>query len=124
MQDNNTPGTTPIIRQGMSIWYMSIGIFILMILLIIGLSVSKYLTQKNNQKIQSDITALESQIASASADRKTVIAGILESNTIRPSIDIKGLVRDFRVLAAKERVRFQGFSVKNDTITTTLIATE
>lgn len=52
-----------------------------------------------------------------------IVANILNSATIRPSLDLKTFVRSFRLAAAQANVRLQGFSIVNDTITSSLTAT-
>lgn len=73
---------------------------------------------------QKEITIVDTQIQTASTDRKIIIAQILNANSIRPSLDINGLVKEFQRAAITANVRLKGFSVSNDTIATTLIATE
>jgi hypothetical protein len=72
---------------------------------------------------KASLSELDATITTLSTDRKTVIANIIMNNTVRPSIDLKNLVSAFRLVAAKEQVRLQGFSIKNDVISTSLIAT-
>ncbi len=83
-----------------------------------------YILGKQIETMKSEIATIDSQIAIISTDRKIVIANILKSNRIRPTIDVKWLIQEFYTAAAKSNVRFKGFSVKNDIITTTLIASE
>ncbi len=56
-------------------------------------------------------------------DRDIIIADILSSTQIRPSMDLKALVRSFRSAATQAGVRLQGFSVKDDILGSTLTAT-
>jgi hypothetical protein len=71
-----------------------------------------------------DISKLETDIATISKDRKVLIANIIRNNKLRPSLNLGPIIREFRMAAIKSNVRLNGFSISNDTITTTLIATE
>jgi hypothetical protein len=70
------------------------------------------------------IAETKKNIDEVSRDRKVIITRIEKSNTIRPSIDLKGIVADFYDAASRANVRLQGFSIVNDVISTSLIATE
>lgn len=83
-----------------------------------------YILDKQIDTMKNEIATIDSQINIMSTDRKIVIANILNSNHIRPTIDVKGLIQEFYAAAAKSNVRFKWFSVKDDIISTTLIATE
>lgn len=72
---------------------------------------------------RNDIAQIEKQITEATQDRKTLIYQTISSNAIRPSLDLKNIVSQFRIAAAKVDVGFQGFSIKDDTISTVLVAT-
>lgn len=67
---------------------------------------------------------MEASIQTAATDKDVIIANILNSTIIRPSIDLKLLVRSFRLAAATAGVRLSGFSVKDDIIVSNLIATQ
>lgn len=79
---------------------------------------------RNIEKNNAEIATTEEQIRLASTDRRIIITQILKSNSIRPSLDITGLIREFQKAAIASNVRLKGFSVANDVISTTLIATE
>ena len=49
---------------------------------------------------------------------------ILSTNTVPPTINLRGLIASFRDVAAKANVRLRGFNINRDVITTSLIATE
>ncbi len=72
---------------------------------------------------KSEIDSVWQKISEIESDRQLVIRNILASNTIRPSIDVRGLVNEFREAASQANVRLQWFSVQEDTISTTLIST-
>jgi hypothetical protein len=76
------------------------------------------------EKTNAEIATTEQQIQVASTDRRIIITQILKSNSIRPSLDITGLIREFQKAAIASNVRLKGFNVANDVISTTLIATE
>lgn len=104
-------------------WIASIVILATTLIAIGWLKTYAYFQENNIITLQSDITKLESDIQSASTDRDVIVANILNSATIRPSLDLKTFVRSFRLAAAQANVRLQGFSIGNDTITSSLTAT-
>ena len=123
MQDVVAPNP-PLSRPKSWLWYISIIFFLVVLWGCLGLYGYGFYQENQITKLKTELTSLESTVATLSSDRKTVIANILNGDTIRPSIDLKNLVSAFRLTATKEQVRFQGFSVKNDVISTSLIATE
>jgi len=56
---------------------------------------------------QQELQVLDTQIQTASEDRKVIIAQILSANTIRPSLDINGLVKEFQRAAVVANVRLK-----------------
>ena len=78
----------------------------------------------NLGKIKDTLTQTQKEINDLSQDEWVKVASILRDTSIRPSLDVAKIVDIFRETAIKSDVRFQGFSVKNDVISTTLIATE
>jgi hypothetical protein len=82
-----------------------------------------YMTERHTQELQTTIAKLDTDIAGASVDRNIVIAKIIAENSIRPSIDLKNLVTQFRTAAVKANVAFDGFSIKDDVISTNLTST-
>lgn len=84
-----------------------------------NLSLDNTITDKKDA-----ITHVEKQMSDISKDQDIIIRKILSSNTIRPSIDLRGLISEFRNAATRANVRLKGFSVKNDVISTSLIAIE
>lgn len=73
--------------------------------------------------IKTDITDKKWQITTIEANKDLVVKNILLANSIRPSIDVHGLVNEFRDAAFRSNVRLQWFNVQDDTISTTLIST-
>lgn len=121
MQENSNQ--TPVIKASQFTWYLSIVFFLTVVTGIVGMYLyGAYLDGKISSE-KGDITAIEKQISEIGQDRKMLITQIVMGNTIRPSLDLKNIVTQFRVAAAKADVGFQGFSIKDDTISTTLIAT-
>lgn len=120
MQENNQ---TPLIQTSLFVWYSSAILFFVVIGGIIWLYLSGVYTEAVISSTQEDIVQINKEIDTVSLDRKVLITQIIMGNTIRPSLDLKNIVTQFRVAAAKSGVGFQGFSIKDDTIATTLIAT-
>ena len=122
MQENTHHITLP--TKGRTVWYLSVGLLIVMIAGSLGLyGYDMYLTREISTQ-KSLIADTERQISEIARDRDIIITKIAESNTIRPSLDLRTLITQFKIAADEEKVRLKGFSVKNDTITTSLIATE
>lgn len=82
-----------------------------------------------NFKTKSDIAQLEEQTAEVNRKIQTYkenvsvnVAMRLQSNELKKGINIKTLVEEFKDAAIAEQVFFQGFSVKDNQISTTLIS--
>ena len=105
-------------------WLASIVLLSTTLLSIWGLFIYSFIQESSIENTQNEILQLESDIRSASTDKNIIIANILKSTTIRPSLDLKGVVDSLYKTAAWARVRLQGFSVKEDLLNTTLIATQ
>ena len=93
-----------------------------MLLSCLGLYGYQFVSASYIETLASDTRSLDADIATSTKDRDIIIADILASSSIRPSIDLKALVRAFRVAATQAGVRLQGFSVRDDIISSTLIA--
>ncbi len=114
---------TPIIREPSQFaWLASLWLLILTLLSCLWLYGYQFVTASYIETIDSDIRSLDADIATSTKDRDIIIANILTSASIRPSIDLKTLVRAFRIAATQAGVRLQGFSVRDDIISSTLIA--
>jgi hypothetical protein len=112
-----------IIREPRNIaWIMSLVFLSLTILSCLGLWGYQFVTASRIDTLQNETQALDADIATSTKDRDIIVADILASASIRPSIDLKALVRAFRVAATQAGVRLQGFSVRDDVISSTLIA--
>ncbi len=120
MQENSKP---QLVRPSLFMWYISIVLFIFVLVGIVWLYASGIYTDSTIKSREDEITQITHDIQGASLDRKVLIAQIINSNTIRPSLDLKTIVSQFRIAAAKAGVGLQGFSIKDDTISTTLTAT-
>lgn len=75
------------------------------------------------QDLQSQKEKIEKDIAIIRQDREIIVSNIVASNTLKPTIDLQTLVENFREASNEANVRLKWFSVANDTITTSLIAT-
>ncbi len=67
---------------------------------------------------------MDRKIDTLSQSKEIIITKILRSNTLRPSLDINGLIKEFQRVALASNVRLTGFNVAGDTLSTTLTATE
>ncbi len=103
-------------------WLASIVLLSTTLLSIWGLFIYSFIQESSIENTQNEILQLESDIRSASTDKNIIIANILKSTTIRPSLDLKGVVDSFYKTAAWAGVRLQGFAVKEDILSSTLIA--
>jgi hypothetical protein len=120
MQENSE---VQLVRPSLFTWYMSVIIFFL----VLGGIIWLYLAQAHNtgliEDAQDAIIQIDRDIQTASADRQILIAQIIWSNAIRPSLDLKNIVAQFRIAAVEAGVGLQGFSIQDDTIATSLVAT-
>lgn len=121
MQELNT---NPILQiPSQSAWKASIILLIFVLLASAGLFAYQIMRGIELTTLTSTIQDREAHIASGSTDRDIIVAGILSSSTLRPSIQLGRLVSDFRAVASSARVRLQGFSVADDRISSHLIVT-
>ena len=120
----NIKSISSVIKPGQSTWYLSIGFFIVTLSIILFFTISSYMRESQITNIQWDINKIQWDISTISADRKVLIANIIKNNSLRPSLDLAPIIREFRLAAVKANVRLKGFSIQNDKISTTLIATE
>lgn len=104
-------------------WILSLVLVWVVIVSGIGLFLSNQFTSKNLETGRNNLAALDKEITNLSQDRQVMITKIIQWNTIRPSLDIKTLVSNFKDAAIKSNVRLQWFSVVNDTINTSLTST-
>ena len=65
-----------------------------------------YVTERNTSALQATIAQLDTDIAGSSVDRNIVIAKIVQENTLRPSLDMKNIVTQFRLAAIQSNVAF------------------
>ncbi len=103
-------------------WFASLVLLVLICSSIVGLYIYQYFRAYTIEELRTDIAQLEMSIHIASTDRDVIIANILNSTTIRPPLPIRDIVDSFRLLATQEGVRLQWFSVRDDILSTTLIA--
>ncbi len=127
MQENtqeNTKANTPIIKPSQTVWYMSITFFLVVGVTTVFFVVSSLMRWVDIGSINESIADTDRKIEVIGKDRKILIANIIKNNSLRPSLDLKPLIAGFRTAAAKANVRLKGFSIVDDVISTSLIATE
>lgn len=122
MQVNHTPSLAPVPTRFP--WFFSLILAAFVALSTVGLWGYNWYLSTQIAQAHADISNLDTQIQTASQDRKIILTQILKNNTLRPSLDITGLMREFQKAAIAANVRLKGFNVKNDVISTTLIATK
>ena len=105
-------------------FYFAMTFLVLTISVCVGVFIYNIWSDRKIDDEKLKISELQNQINQLSQDRNIIITKIVSSNTIRPSIDLKWLERGFRDAAFQANVRLKGFSVNNDVISTSLIATE
>ena len=120
MQENSE---VQLVRPSLFLWYTSILIFVFVLVGVIWLYASQAYINGTLESTKDKIAQIDHDTQGASLDKKILIAQIINSNTIRPSLDLKNIVAEFRLAAAKSSVGLQGFFIKDDTISTTLIST-
>ena len=88
-------------------WMMSLITLIIVILACLGLWGYQFVMRDQVATLTTDISSIEQTLALARSDKAVIIADILSSATIRPSIPLKEIVRAFRVAAMTAGVRLQ-----------------
>lgn len=121
MQELSTNPTLQ--KPSQSAWRASIVLLIFVLLVSAGLFAYQIMRGIDLRILTSTIQEQEARIASGSTDRDVIIAGILSSSTLRPSIQLGRLVSDSRAVASSAHIRLQGFSVVDDRISSHLIVT-
>ncbi|MBX9809565.1 hypothetical protein K2X92_04220 [Candidatus Gracilibacteria bacterium] len=105
-------------------WIISITTLSVVLISVISLYGYTFYQDRTISNIQGQITKLDEDIKIGSADKDVIVANILSSTNIRPSIDLKSLKKGFEQSAAVAGVRLKGFVVNNDILTSSLIATK
>lgn len=102
----------------------NLAIFTLIIVVIIGaiLTGLNWMTNSKISSISENINQIDNQITEAKKQKTVIITSMIEWNNMKESINLKKLVADFKQAWKDAGVQFQGFNVKNDTITTNLIS--
>jgi hypothetical protein len=91
---------TPIIREPSQFaWLASLALLTLTLLSCLGLYGYQYITATQIETLTTETQLLDADIATSTRDRDIIVADILASASIRPSIDLKALVRAFRLAA-------------------------
>jgi hypothetical protein len=124
MQEQLSHQQSAIIKQSKTLWYVSIGFAGLIALAIVAIFAYTIYLSERTKTVADTVTTLTADIATIATDRNILVAEIIQNNTLRPSIDVKSLVTNFRAAARQANVRLNGFSVQNDVISTSLTATE
>jgi hypothetical protein len=115
---------TAIVRESSHFaWTLSLTLLAVTLLSCLWLWGYQFITASQIASLDRQIASLDADIATSTRDRDIIVADILASASIRPSIDLKSLVRAFRVAATQAGVRLQWFTVSDDTISSTLVAT-
>lgn len=124
MQDNkNLEYSTNILPHSNILWYSSIIFFIIILLLTIGLFVSTKKIQNTVVLIEKEIEQIDNNMRNVNIDPNIIIAKIIQENRIMPTIDLKNIITQFNRAAIKANVIFEGFTIRDNTINTTLIST-
>jgi hypothetical protein len=96
---------TPVV--GRTPFYLSLAILLAMIGFSIGFFFYNLALDRSIEIEKSAISETRKNIEEVSRDRKVIITRIEKSDTIRPSIDLKGIVADFRDAASRANVRLK-----------------
>jgi hypothetical protein len=121
MQELNQ--TPTIQKPSQATWKASIALLVFTLLASVGIFAYQIVLGQQLTTLTATTRDTEARIASGSTQRDIIVAGILASSTLRPSIDLGRLVSDFRAVAASAHIRLQGFTVSDDRISSHLIVT-
>lgn len=105
-------------------FYGSVAMLLTIVVITLSLLWMNTSLSSEANSIQEAISLKKRDIAEVSKERNVVVTRILRTNTIPPTLNLRSLIASFRDVAARTNVRFKGFSVNRDVITTSLIATE
>lgn len=119
---NQAVPTAPIKKDSSLAFLLSLAALGLVIIFSGIMFAFKMTTEMSISSAQESIKKSEESIARLQKDKTVVIASLISDNSLTPSIDLKKLVANFRAAANNAWVQFQGFSVKDNIISTNLIA--
>lgn len=121
--ESHTPEERTTVSSGKVSWYVSIILMATVLAGTIMLWGYGIWQMRVISSLESEIGATETKIAEASKDRNVLIAHIVsDPKKVRPSLDVADLIKKFRDAAELGDVRFQGFMIRQDVISTNLIA--
>ncbi len=123
MQEPTTP-TNPMPKISRTPFYFSLSLLLFVIGLSAGFFFYNILLDQSIGEKKVAISETRTSIDDISRDRKVILTRIEQSWTIRPSIDLKGIVDNFYEAATTANIRLKGFNIVNDVISTTLVSTE
>lgn len=93
-------------------FYLSIFVLAVVVIFSALMYIFAFTTRGEIDTYSNRLADLDGKIASARQNKTILIADILSKNLVRPSIDLKKLVTDFRMAARLSGVRFQGFNIQ------------
>lgn len=114
---------SPVLKESHLSFILSVILLFSILLTSLGLFLYNLNIDKKKNALDITIQETSKKIEEIKSNKELVVINILKSNSIRPSIDVRWLVNEFREAANRSNVRLQGFNVVDDTITTTLIST-
>ncbi len=103
-------------------FFMSLGVFAFVIVITVILYVLTFMNNNSVTANTENVETIKQEIATLTSDKKNSVAILIENNSIAESIHLTTLINSFAQIAGKYQVTFQNFSIKDDTISTNLIA--
>ncbi len=123
MQES-TPPVNLMPKVSRTPFYFSVALLLIVLGLSVGFFFYNIFLDQSIETKKVAISQTRASIEEISRDRKVILTQIEQSGTIRPSIDLKGIVSYFYEAATAANVRLQWFNISYDVITTSLTATE
>ncbi len=105
-------------------FYLSVVFFIAIFLVTLWLLISNWLISSKIESLSQTMALRRGEISEISKDRNVIVMKILNSNTIPPMMNLKWILANFRDVAANSNVRLKWFSIRQNVISTSLIATD
>lgn len=105
-------------------FYTSATILVALLIASVWLFITNESTIGKAEDLSTKIATKKWEILEVSKERNVVVTKILTANTVPPTLNLRSLIASFRDVAARTNVRFKGFNINRDVITTSLTATE
>lgn len=101
---------------------MALGALFLVAIVTAVFHVLAFMTNKTVEENANTVSVMKQEIANLKSDKKNSVASLIEKNAVLDSIALIDRITALSNLSTKYQVSFQNFSVKDNVISTNLVA--